>query len=142
MLKVTYDTNALVSGTTISRGPISHVISAWINDEVEMITSESLIDELSRTLSKPYFTSRLTKEQAQSFINIVRERATIVPITVPLPKVSKDPDDNMVLATAESGSASYVVTGDHQLQDLKQFKSIKIVSPRSFSEIIQEEQAA
>lgn len=142
MLKATYDTNTLVSGTIISQGPISNVINAWINDEVEMITSEPLIDELSRTLNKPYFTFRLTKEQTQSFINIVRERATIVSIITPIPKVSKDPDDNIVLATAESGSASYVVTGDHQLQDLKQFKGIKIVSSRSFFEIIQKEQTA
>lgn len=139
MLKATYDTNTLVSGTIISQGPISNIINAWIHDEVEMITSEPLIDELLRTLRKPYFSLRLSKEQVQSFINIVRERATIVPITTPIPNVSKDPDDNIVLATAESGNASYVVTGDHELQDIKQYKKIKIVSPRIFSEIIQVE---
>lgn len=69
-------------------------------------------------------------------------RATVVPITTPIPKVSKDPDDNVVLATAESGTASYIVTGDHQLQDIKQYKKIKIVSPRTFSEIIEEKKAA
>ena len=142
MIKATYDTNTLVSGTTISQGPISNVINAWINDEVEMITSELLIEELSRTLQKPYFASRLSKEQTQSFIDIVRERATVIPITSPIPTISKDPDDNIVLATAESGTASYVVTGDHQLQDIKQYKNIKIVNARNFSEILEEEKAA
>lgn len=142
MIKVTYDTNTLVSGTTISQGPISNVINAWINDDVEMITSEPLIAELTETLHKPYFASRLSKEQTQSFIDIIKERVTIVPITTPIPKVSKDPDDNVVLATAESGTASYIVTGDHQFQDIKQYKKIKIVSPRTFSEIIEEKKAA
>lgn len=142
MLKATYDTNILVSGTTVSQGPIANVINTWINDDVEMITSEPLIAELTETLHKPHFASRLSEEQTQSFINIVRERATIVPITMPIPNVSKDPDDNVVLATAESGTASYVVTGDHQLQNIKQYKKIKIVSPRTFSEIIEEEKAA
>ena len=142
MIKATYDTNTLVSGTTISHGPISNVINAWINDDVEMITSEALIDELSRTLQKPYFTSRFSDKQTQSFINVIRERATIVPITSTLPTVSKDPDDNMVLATAESGNASYIVTGDRQLQDIKQFKNIKIVNARTFSEIIEDEKVA
>ena len=142
MIKATYDTNTLVSGTTISHGPISNVINAWINNDVEMITSEALIDELSRTLQKPYFTSRLSDEQTQSFINVIRERATIVPITSTLPTVSKDPDDNIVLATAESGNASYIVTGDRQLQDIKQFKNIKIVNVRTFSEIIEDEKVA
>ena len=142
MIKATYDTNTLVSGTTISHGPISNVINAWINNDVEMITSEALIDELSRTLQKPYFTSRLSDEQTQSFINVIRERATIVPITSTLPTVSKDPDDNIVLATAESGNASYIVTGDRQLQDIKQFKNIKIVNVRTFSEIIEDGKVA
>lgn len=142
MLKATYDTNTLVSGITIYQGPIANVINAWINDDVEMITSEPLIDELYRILHKPYFTSRLSEKQIKSFINIVRERATIAPITTSIPTISKDPDDNIVLATAESGSASYVVTGDYQLQSIKQYKKIKIVSPRTFSEIIEEDKAA
>lgn len=141
MLKATYDTNTLVSGTTVSQGPIADVINAWINDDVEMITSELLIDELSSTLRKPYFTSRLSEKQIKSFIDIVRERATITPITTSIPTISKDPDDNIVLATAESGKASYVVTGDHQLQDIKQYKKIIIVSPRKFSKIIEEKKA-
>ncbi|OGH07783.1 MAG: putative toxin-antitoxin system toxin component, PIN family [Candidatus Levybacteria bacterium RBG_16_35_11] len=142
MLKATYDTSALVSGTTISQGPIANVINAWINDDVEMITSEPLVDELTRTLHKPYFTSKLSEKQIKSFINLVKERATIAPIITHIPTISKDPDDNMVLATAESGNASYVVTGDHQLQEIKQYKKIKIVSPRIFSEIIREKNVA
>ena len=137
MIKATYDTNTLASGATISQGPISFVMDAWINDEVEMITSEPLIDELSRTLRKPYFTSRLTQKQAESFINLVRDRATVVQITTPIPKIATHPEDDIVLATAESGTASYVVTGDHGLADLKQFKNIQIVSPRDFVEILQ-----
>lgn len=137
MIKATYDTNTLASGTTISQGPVSFVIDAWINDEVEMITSQPLINELSRTLENSYFTSRLTTKQRQSFMNLVQERATVVPITTPIPKVATHPEDDIVLATAESGKASYIVTGDHGLQNVKQFKDIQIVSPRSFSEILQ-----
>ncbi len=142
MLKATYDTNILVSGTTVLQGPIANVINAWIDDEIELITSKPLIDELSETLQKPYFVSKLSDEQIQSYIDIIKNRATIVPITTPIPTISKDPDDNVVLATAESGTASYVVTGDHQLQEIKQFKKIKIVSPRKFSEILEEKKAA
>lgn len=139
MIKATYDTNTLASGTTISQGPVSFVMDAWINDELEMITSQPLINELSRTLGKPYFTSRLNQEQRQSFINLIQERATIIQITTPIPKVATHPEDDIVLATAESGKASYVVTGDHGLQNLKQFKGIQIVNSKSFAEILQTE---
>lgn len=39
MIKATYDTNILVSGTVSPQGPSAFVIDAWINDDVEMITS-------------------------------------------------------------------------------------------------------
>lgn len=137
MISATYDTNILVSGTTISQGPVSFVIDAWINDEVQLITSQPLIDELTKTLANPYFSSRLTATQSQGFLDIVKTRAKVVPITTPIPKVSTHPEDDLVLATAESGKARYIVTGDHGLQNLKKFKNIEIVSPRDFSEILQ-----
>lgn len=142
MIKATYDTNTLVSGTTIAQGPVAFVINSWINDEIEMITSESLINELKRTLAKPYFTSRLTTKQRQEFVDLVQRRAIIVQITTPIPSITTHQEDNIVLATAESGNASYIVTGDYGLQNLKKFKNISIVSPRAFAEILQKEKAA
>ena len=142
MTKATYDTNTLASGTIDSHGPISFMIDAWINDEVQMITSRPLINELERTLAKPYFASRLTPKQTQSFISLVKTRPRVDPITTPIPNVATHPEDDLVLATAESGKASFVVTGNHGLQDLKHFKDIKIVSPGTFSEILQNKKAA
>jgi len=34
------------------------------------------------------------------------------------PKVSRDPDDHMVIATARSGKARFLVTNDHDLLDI------------------------
>ncbi len=71
MIKATYDTNTLASGTFSLQGPAAFIINAWINDEVEMVTSESLLNELSRTLGKSYFASRLTQEQS-AFVGILQ----------------------------------------------------------------------
>lgn len=136
-MKATYDTNTLASGTATAQGPISYIIDAWINDDVEMVTSEPLINELSRTLQKTYFASRLTKKQTNSFMDLVREHATVVKITTPIPKIATHPEDDIVLATAESGNSQYIVTGDHGLQEVKEFKGIQIVNPRHFSGILQ-----
>lgn len=140
MIKATYDTNTLASGT-ISSGSVSFVIDAWINDDVELITSQLLIDELARTLTKPYFTSRLTSEQTQKFIELVTTRATVISIHTPIPKAATHLEDDIVLATAESGNADFIVTGDHGLQNLKNFKDIQIVSPVAFVSILQNEKA-
>lgn len=142
MILATYDTNTLASGTVSTMGPPAFIIDAWINTDVTLITSEPLIDELRRTLTKPYFTDRLTGVQRQAFLDLVRTRATIVPITTPLPTVATHPEDNIVLATAESGQASYIVTGDHGLQNLRQFHDIQILSPRDFANLLQENKGA
>lgn len=139
MIKATYDTNTLASATVALHGSISFLFNALINGEVEMITSKPLLAELSKTLQKSYFTSRLSEDQAKSFIDLVQRRSTITPITTPIPKVATHPEDDIVLATAESGKASYIVTGDHGLQNLKKFKNIQIVNPKTFAEILEAE---
>ena len=49
-----------------------------------------------------------------------------------LSPVSRDTDDNNVLATAISGHCDCIITGDDDLLILEEFEYIKIVSPRQF----------
>jgi predicted nucleic acid-binding protein len=46
--------------------------------------------------------------------------------------VASHPEDGLVLATAVSAKADYLVTGDSQLQRLGQFEGEAIVPPRTF----------
>ena len=50
--------------------------------------------------------------------------------------VSEDPDDNIVLNTAYTGRAAYIVTGDKHLLVLKKFKNIEIVTVTKMLEIV------
>ena len=46
-------------------------------------------------------------------------RRTVTHVTLGArPKISRDPDDNIVLATARSGKARFLVTNDHDLLDI------------------------
>lgn len=45
---------------------------------------------------------------------------------------SKDPDDDKYIAAAIEGRAGFVVAGDSDLLDLKEYDGIRIVSPRVF----------
>jgi uncharacterized protein len=130
MIRAVYDTNILVSGTVTANSPSAYLIDAWINNTVTLVTSEPIIDEVSRTLEKKYFSSRLTTEQRRSIINLVRSRTFVTPIMKSVPSVATHPEDDIVLATAESGKAEYIVTGDHGLQNLGSFKGIAILTPQ------------
>jgi uncharacterized protein len=46
--------------------------------------------------------------------------------------VASHPEDDLILATAASGAADYLVTGDRQLLALGTFYEVRIVSARQF----------
>ena len=47
--------------------------------------------------------------------------------------VCRNPDDDMVLATALSGNADCLVSGDKDLTEMKAFENIPILKPSDFS---------
>ena len=49
---------------------------------------------------------------------------------------SKDPDDDKYIAAAIEGRAGFVVAGDSDLLDLKEYDGIRIVSPRVFLDLV------
>jgi predicted nucleic acid-binding protein len=51
---------------------------------------------------------------------------------VPVTGVASHPEDDVVLATALSGSAQYLVTGDHGLLELRTYRDLIIVSVHEF----------
>lgn len=46
--------------------------------------------------------------------------------------VCRNPDDDIVLATALTGKAVCIITGDQDLLTLKKFSEIDILSPSAF----------
>ncbi|MCK4501531.1 MAG: putative toxin-antitoxin system toxin component, PIN family, partial [Desulfuromonadales bacterium] len=54
--------------------------------------------------------------------------------------ISRDPDDDNIISLAVATKASYIVSGDKDLLDLKNYQSILIVSPKAFSEILRSQE--
>ena len=50
--------------------------------------------------------------------------------------LTNDPDDNMVLACAEEGIATHLVTGNKKHFPQTDYKGIKIVSPKEFLSLL------
>ena len=69
----------------------------------------------------------------------MRHEAEVTPITVRVAGVATHPEDDLVLATAVSAGADYLVTGDRQLQKLGRHGSVTILSPRGFLALLHEQ---
>jgi uncharacterized protein len=137
--RVVLDTNVFVSGGTISVGAPSQIINHWRDQDFILIASPQLLAEYEEVLSRPSvmkFTGLTLKENAQ-YIQEIADRAYITSGALTLDVLINDPDDNMVLACAEEGVATYLVTGNRKDFPFSDYKGIKILTPREFLNLLE-----
>ncbi len=128
------DTNVFVSGGTVSSGAPSQIINHWKNQDFVMVASPQLIAEYEEVLSRPGVMkyTGLSPQETTQYIQMVKDRAYMTSGVLALNVLTKDPDDNMVLACAEEGIATHLVTGNSKHFPFAEYKGIQIVSPRGF----------
>jgi len=136
---VVLDTNVLLSGFVGLTKPESvpgELLRRWNGREFALIVSRPILDEFTRALTYPYFARQMTPRQCQIALRRLTRIATTVSITRTVSGVAPDADDDLILATALSGSADYLVTGDRALLSLGAFDTIPILTPRAFLDVL------
>ncbi len=130
-MRVVYDTSVLA--TILSRRDLILQLQAAIaNGDIILITSPFIINELERVLSGKF---GLTKQGAKSRARLLARVADMVH-PKDIEQVSRDATDDLVLATAITGQAKYLVTFDDDLLVLKQHKGVHFVRLDEFTEIL------
>lgn len=138
MISAVLDTNILASGTVTASTPPGQILDAWRDGQFELVTSEHILDEIERTLKKPYFQKHLTKTDVAGFIDLLQNETTVISISVSVRGIATHPEDDLTLATAVSAKADYLVTGDGPL--LRKVGSfylgVNLVTPNVFLGIL------
>lgn len=139
MIYVVVDTNVLVSALLTAGSIPDRIVRLWQQDPIRfsLVLSESIVSEVEATLNRSYFSSRLSPSIRIGYLTLLRSRAIIVPLTVPVHDIATHPEDDLILATAVSGHVDYLVTGDKKLQQLQTYGGVTILSPRAFLEILE-----
>ena len=123
---VVLGTNVMVAAM-VAKGLCHEVVVRGLGS-CTVVTSQPLLDELEHTLR-----AKFTLGPASiAFLEQLRLRVRIVepaPLSTP---VSRDADDDMVLATAIGANAALIVTGDQDLLVIGTYHGIDIVAPRDF----------
>lgn len=130
MIKVVIDTNVFVSAILFD-GELDKLINLWKRKKFTFLLSKEILEEYIKVLSYKKFElsdkiiKRIIYEELLPYTkNIkVKKRINII---------KKDPSDNIFLECALEGKANYIISGDKHLLQLKQYKSIKIISFREF----------
>ena len=112
------------------RGTPGRVIELAGEKEVQLFTSRALLDELAATLAKKKLARYVaaTGLAANQMLASYRRIATLVTARQLDVQVSRDLDDDAVLACALAARADLLVTGDDDLLSLKSFRGFPIVT--------------
>ena len=97
-------------------GALARILDAWRRAAFVVAISEHLLEELRRTLANPYFGERLTRQDRETYLSFVQSTAQIVPLISEIAGIATHPEDDLVVATAVSAHADYLVTGDRRLR--------------------------
>jgi putative PIN family toxin of toxin-antitoxin system len=132
--RVVLDTNVLISAL-LFRGGLSKIVGLWQKGKVIPVISKETFSELVTVLEYPKFS--LTQEETDSIIKYeILPYFEIVEVVKDVKGICRDPEDDKFISCAISGSADYIVTGDKDLFDLKQYKSIKIIKVSDFLKMV------
>jgi putative PIN family toxin of toxin-antitoxin system len=128
-MRVLLDTNAIVSAVT-TRGLCADVFRAVLAAH-ELVTCPQVLQEVRRILSIKF---GAPEPLIAEYLELIGQDA-IVADSVDLPDLPiQDQGDVEIVAVAINARADVLVTGDHELQSLKNIGKVRIISPREFWE--------
>ena len=93
------------------------------------MSSAPILDELTEVLVRKFRQRATDARAARKLFSSAFSLVTPQPLEQP---VSRDPDDDIVIATAIAGECAALVTGDHDLLTLDPFRGIRVLSPSKF----------
>lgn len=112
------DPNVLVSAVITPMGASGHLVERIRTGAVELLACPALIRELADVLERPKFRRWISPTEVARYCRDIVELATMVGDPVEFPAVSRDADDDYLVALAVSGLADGLVSGDLDLLEM------------------------
>ncbi len=115
-MRAVLDTNVVVTALIWGGKPVA-LIQAAIDGDLVLYVSPAMLDELNGVLARGHLATRLDRRRS-SAEQAIAHYASLAQILDPPPlpsPVSRDPDDDIVLALAAAAQADFIVSGDSDL---------------------------
>jgi putative PIN family toxin of toxin-antitoxin system len=127
-VKVVFDTNILVSALVFPGGRGEAALRRIIEEQDQLVISKPILDELLGILGRKF--ARDAEELAHVGV-FLSDLALFVKPKRRL-QVVKDEPNNRILECALAGRAKAIVTGDHALLALGEFRGVRVISLRDY----------
>lgn len=126
-MKIVVDTNVYISALVFNK-KIQELLISLLEDHAVIISS-FIVEELRKKLTGKF---KLSSQEVDLILLQISNVTTMIIPQGNLPKVARDPDDNNILLLAEYAKADMIISGDSDLFNLKQYRSISIIKPADF----------
>jgi uncharacterized protein len=132
-MRIVIDTSVVISAALRDRTP--QVVIDWIVRQPgwEWVATQAVVNEYIEVLKRPKF--GLTQAQMDVWSLLVRENVTLIATDLEL-EFPRDQQDVKFLVCAIAADAKYLLTGDKDFQDARQFEQITIISPTMFLKLV------
>ena len=129
-VRVVCDTNVLVSAL-IGSPTNQKIFNLFRQGRIILLFSKETLLELAEVLNRREF--KIPPSDIRSLFRLIRRRAELISRLQVISRC-RDPKDDVVLATAFSGKADFLVTGDKDILAVKSPMKPRIVTPSQFIE--------
>jgi putative PIN family toxin of toxin-antitoxin system len=135
VLTAVADSTMLVSAFVRPEGLSALLLRHAAGGDFELHLSHEIIGETQTTLLEREHIRRryrYTNDEVDAFCQLLSTSFSLVTDLPTVTGVVRDPNDDMVIATAVRAQASYIVTRDDDLLSLQTYENITIVTPEVF----------
>jgi putative PIN family toxin of toxin-antitoxin system len=123
--RIVIDTNFWISFLlTNDYSKIDHLFSS---ENIVLLFSQELIDEFIEVAQRPKFRKYFSLADLEDLLTKVRAKAEFISVTSNI-EICRDPKDNFLLALAQDGKATYLITGDKDLLVIQKIGKSKIIT--------------
>ncbi len=137
MIRAVIDTSVLIGYLIRPSAAIKELIEVlWLDDEVQMVTTPDLIEELAGVLERDYIRALIRPAEGQVLLDAIYQKAEILPPFGKVPAYTRDSKDDKFVACALAGNADYLVTVDEDILILETAGDVRMITPYDFVRVI------
>lgn len=129
MKHIVLDTNVTISAF-FWKGYPRAVYDLVKEGKITLLSSIKVEEEFIRVLAYSRF--GLTSGEIPPMVNNLRKHVRFIEVKSDVDVVKEDPTDNIFLECALDGQADYIISGDHHLLDIGNYKGIQVIRAKDF----------
>ena len=130
-MKLVLDANIFISSFFWGGNP-RMVLERAIKGIDELFITKEILTEIEEVMGRPKF--HADKEEIDYFINSIEEIGNKI-MPKKIKNGSRDKADNKYIECGIAANVDYIISGDIHLLELREYKTIKIITAQKYLEI-------